>query len=151
MARAKIVLDSDGRVYGVKFHCPGCALIRGHSPAPIILPVRWTPPGMVQSDILASHDHWDFNGDFDRPVFGPSVLSRQTMNEPPVTPENIEQWRKQPWEQHKVAHVCHSFVGCNGAQPGQIIFLNDCTHALAGQTVDLPEIVKLFTLDELAP
>ncbi|MCL4695464.1 MAG: hypothetical protein KJ023_00155 [Burkholderiaceae bacterium] len=33
--------------------------------------------------------------------------------------------------------VCHSFVGCNGAQPGQIVFLSDCTHALAGQVREL--------------
>jgi hypothetical protein len=31
--------------------------------------------------------------------------------------------------------VCHSFV-----TDGRIQFLNDCTHALAGQTVDLPEV-----------
>jgi hypothetical protein len=30
--------------------------------------------------------------------------------------------------------VCHSFV-----TDGRIQFLGDCTHALAGQTVDLPE------------
>jgi hypothetical protein len=27
-------------------------------------------------------------------------------------------------------HVCHSFMSCNGAAPGQIVFLGDCTHAL---------------------
>jgi len=31
--------------------------------------------------------------------------------------------------------VCHSFV-----TDGRIQFLGDCTHNLAGQTVDLPEI-----------
>ena len=36
--------------------------------------------------------------------------------------------------------VCHSFVGCNGALPGQIIFLSDCTHDLAGQVVDLADL-----------
>lgn len=30
---------------------------------------------------------------------------------------------------------CHSFV-----RDGRIQFLSDCTHALAGQTVDLPEV-----------
>ena len=30
---------------------------------------------------------------------------------------------------------CHSFV-----TDGRIQFLSDCTHALAGQTVDLPDI-----------
>ncbi len=58
---------------------------------------------------------WEFNGDYDRPTFQPSVL---------VTwgpPEN------------RAKHVCHSFV-----TEGQIQFLGDCTHALAGQTVPLP-------------
>lgn len=32
-------------------------------------------------------------------------------------------------------HVCHSFI-----RDGRIEFLSDCTHALAGQTVDLPDI-----------
>ena len=30
---------------------------------------------------------------------------------------------------------CHSYV-----KDGQIQFLNDCSHVLAGQTVDLPEL-----------
>ena len=32
------------------------------------------------------------------------------------------------------AHTCHSFI-----KDGQIQFLGDCMHALAGQTVALPE------------
>jgi len=31
--------------------------------------------------------------------------------------------------------ICHSFI-----KDGKIQFLNDCTHHLAGQTVELPEI-----------
>lgn len=32
-------------------------------------------------------------------------------------------------------HVCHSFI-----RDGRIQFLNDCTHELAGQTVDIPDL-----------
>lgn len=39
-----------------------------------------------------------------------------------------------PWEQTKVEKVCHSFV-----TDGRIQFLADCTHDLAGLTVDLPD------------
>lgn len=42
-------------------------------------------------------------------------------------------------------HRCHTFVGCNGAQPGEVIFLGDCTHALAGTVQpfpDLPDYMK---------
>ena len=47
----------------------------------------------------------------------------------------------------KGMRVCHSFVGCNGAQPGEIIFLPDSTHHLAGQVRPLPE----WRYDEPAP
>ncbi|MHA0048653.1 hypothetical protein [Deinococcus sp. PEB2-67] len=62
---------------------------------------------------------WTWNGDLDRPAFSPSVLV--TLNYPDRT------------------YVCHSYVGMGGAQPGEIIFLPDSTHALAGQTVPLPD------------
>lgn len=39
---------------------------------------------------------------------------------------------------HRVG-VCHHFV-----QAGKIAFCSDCTHALAGQTVDLPDIPTDF-------
>jgi hypothetical protein len=42
-----------------------------------------------------------------------------------------------PWD---INWVCHSFIGINGAKPGEIIFLSDCTHALAGQVRPLPEL-----------
>lgn len=63
---------------------------------------------------------WGYNGDPERPTFTPSVLVRYNGKDagidgaPPA--------------------VCHSFV-----TDGRIQFLGDCTHALAGQTVDLPD------------
>jgi len=36
-----------------------------------------------------------------------------------------------------IPSVCHSFV-----TDGRIQFLTDCTHALAGQTVDIPDFDK---------
>ena len=115
--KAKIVRDSEGLFYGIRFNCPGCLCIDGR-PLAVVLPVTWRPEGeTAESPHQAAKDHWTFNGDFENPVFGPSVLQTRGNEK-----------------------RCHSFVGCNGAQPGQIIFLGDCTHALAGQTVDLPEI-----------
>lgn len=55
---------------------------------------------------------WTFNGDVDNPTFSPSMLVYQ--NEPEKR--------------------CHSFV-----RNGKIEYLSDCGHALAGQTVELPE------------
>lgn len=62
---------------------------------------------------------WDFNGDVDRPTFSPSMLATFPAN------------------RGRSKRVCHSFV-----RDGRIQFLNDCTHAMAGQTVDLPEIER---------
>jgi hypothetical protein len=66
---------------------------------------------------------WTFNGDKQRPTLQPSILSRTG-----------------PWpDNHKTkpgkTDVCHSFV-----RDGQIQFLDDCTHALRGQTVPLRPI-----------
>lgn len=61
---------------------------------------------------------WDWNGDADAPTFSPSVFVNPPGNlHNPAVPS------------------CHSFV-----RAGRIQFLSDCTHALAGQTVDLPDV-----------
>jgi hypothetical protein len=110
--RAKIVRDGEGRLYGIRVNCPGC------ESGAHVLPVSWLPESeSIESPHSAGKPHWTFNGDFERPTFGPSVLSRGTYGEA------------------NEARVCHSFV-----RDGRIEFLSDCTHALAGQTVDLPEI-----------
>lgn len=126
MAKAKIVTDSEGRFYGIRWDCPGCALHSEGSFGAHVLPVDWTPPGMERSPHIASRPRWGFNGDMEQPAFSPSILSRQSG-------AVVDGVRSPDF-------VCHSFIGCNGAQPGQIIFLGDCTHALAGKVVDLPEI-----------
>ena len=124
MAKAAIFRDSEGKFYGIKFLCPACRWPDG-TPQFKLLPVNWLPPGETEdSPHVAGKPHWSFNGDFEKPVFGPSVL---------------EWWGGEGTE--VALRRCHSFVGCNGAQPGQITFLSDCTHALAGQTVDLPDTV----------
>lgn len=53
---------------------------------------------------------WSFNGDIEKPTFRPSLL---VQHDNPVI-------------------VCHSFV-----TDGKIQYLNDCTHNLKGQTVDM--------------
>lgn len=58
---------------------------------------------------------WGWNGSAESPTFTPSVLVRRQFGEA------------------MVEEVCHSFV-----VDGQIQFLSDCTHALAGQTVPIP-------------
>lgn len=58
---------------------------------------------------------WTWNGSVDKPTFHPSIKVTMPMPD-------------------KTHVVCHSFV-----TDGKINFLSDSTHALAGQTVDLPD------------
>jgi hypothetical protein len=58
---------------------------------------------------------WSWNGSMEKPTLKPSILvNRGSVN--PKVPQ------------------CHSYV-----TDGRIQFLGDCTHSLAGQTVDLPD------------
>lgn len=85
---------------------------------------RFDCPGCKDPHVIPTKPHergWDFNGDEARPTFAPSILVRYTPGDPN--------------DKNNPASVCHSFV-----RGGQIQFLADCTHALAGQTVPLPEI-----------
>lgn len=65
---------------------------------------------------------WEFNGNFDAPTFKPSIRVWRDAN--PDAIEGFEEYRK--------ALCCHSHV-----TDGSIIFLDDCTHELAGKTVAL--------------
>jgi hypothetical protein len=84
----------------VFFYCPGCK--HGHS---YIVP------------------RWQFNGDFDKPTFSPSLLNFITH----------EDGRRET--------ICHLFV-----RDGKIEFCSDCPHELAGQTVDLPDFPEGYGL-----
>ena len=83
-------------------------------------------PGCKESHgIPVAGDHaWGWNGSVDAPTFTPSILVRWPAN--PNAIEEFKEWR--------IERVCHSFI-----KDGNIQFLSDCTHSLAGQTVPLPE------------
>ncbi len=55
---------------------------------------------------------WGWNGSLEAPTFTPSLLVRSPT-----------------------LGVCHSFI-----RDGKIQFLDDCTHRLKGQTVDLADV-----------
>ena len=72
--------------------------------------------------ITTSEGGWRFNGDFDKPVIHPSIRT--------YVPAKIDKVTGAPIPERT---MCHSFVGSNGAEPGQIIFLGDSTeHNLRG-------------------
>lgn len=59
---------------------------------------------------------WQFNKDLDKPTALPSLLWNVGGANPSIP-------------------ICHSFI-----REGRIQFLSDCTHDLAGQTVEIPEL-----------
>lgn len=60
---------------------------------------------------------WTWNGSLDTPTFSPSILVKANYTA-------ID----------RLDDICHSFVA-----DGKIQFLSDCTHKLAGQTVEIPD------------
>lgn len=112
------------------FWCPGCRQAHG--------PTVGSP--------LGGGPRWTWNGDYVKPTFQPSLLVQWDSYKPEARARD-DAYRQQHGEYPNRSgrdpadwfhNVCHSFIGCNGAAPGQIVFLSDCTHALAGQTVDIP-------------
>lgn len=84
-------------------------------------------PGCGENHMI--NKTWTFNGDAVKPTIKPSILCRGKRL---LTDEEIA--RVMEGETVELADtVCHSFV-----TDGKIQFLPDCTHALAGQTVELP-------------
>lgn len=72
-------------------------------------------PGCDDAHVIAvapSEDPWEWDGDTTEPTISPSILVQGGAR-------NI---------------TCHSFI-----RGGRIEFLSDCTHELAGQTVELGE------------
>lgn len=90
----------------------------------------WCPGCDDRHAITTAPGGWTWDGDRSRPTFSPSVLAHphETVINPDLdgprlwAPDNV-----------RMTPRCHSFV-----RGGRIEFLGDSTHALAGQTVDLP-------------
>jgi len=109
-ALSKKLRDAEGGM--IMFWCPGCESSHG-----------------VWID-RAGHPVWGYNGNPDAPTFTPSILvtyrhpKGHTNDNPAPVGYNGEY----------VNDICHSYI-----TDGKIQFLGDCTHKLAGQTVDLPD------------
>jgi len=66
---------------------------------------------------------WDWDGNRDWPTLAPSVLCRTNNPDHPG------------YQADQGSSTCHLFL-----KAGQLQFLTDCTHQLAGQTVPLPDL-----------
>jgi hypothetical protein len=119
MERVKTIKGATGEKY-VTFVCPGC---KNHHTLPV-----------------GDGAKWQFNGNMESPTIRPSILARSGHYAYGV-PEGGEgcycNWaeRHDGEEAPFQCFVCHSFV-----TDGHIQFLNDCTHELRGQTVQLSVI-----------
>jgi hypothetical protein len=80
---------------------------------------------------------WSFDDNVESPTFSPSMLVRgQLYPSGNAWPTDDEYRRMRSGEQLKMKPtICHSYVS-----EGKIQYLNDCTHSLAGKTVELPEM-----------
>ena len=104
------LIEHDGWFH---FHCPGC-----------------NRPHTINTRTENKAPAWWWNGSGDKPTFTPSILTRYRhpkghSNDNPAPAD---------WAGEYVEDICHSFV-----TEGRIEFLNDCTHALVGQTVPIPD------------
>ncbi|KFC62792.1 hypothetical protein FF80_03359 [Devosia sp. LC5] len=109
----------------VAFWCPGCS--EAHQIT-------------VNDAVNGQGPKWSYNGNPDAPTFSPSVLVRGVRIDGGdeeldriLDTYKLPEDRERMLADKRINTVCHSFVNS-----GQIQFLGDCTHALAGQTVPLP-------------
>lgn len=116
-AISKVLREAGSNGYRMlMFRCPGCKQAHGVSVS--------RPEGQAGPV-------WGYNGNPNKPTFTPSVLVTYRH------PQGYSNENPAPvgWAGEYVDEVCHSFV-----TDGRIQFLGDCKRAMAGQTVDLPEI-----------
>lgn len=108
----------------VLFHCPGCDAFHGVSTNP-------AHPNKITGG------RWSWNGSRTSPTFSPSILVNPHETVRVEIPDGLssEALTEFLFEHRVMTPRCHSFV-----RDGKIEFLSDCTHALAGQTVELPDV-----------
>lgn len=104
----------DGRPFPERwgFYCPGCRAELQRRQAAGELDIDDESCHDLSLHMMNVRDVHRFNGDVERPTFEPSIMAHGA---PSV--------------------VCHSYV-----RAGRIQYLDDCTHAMRGTTIDLPEV-----------
>lgn len=123
----KFIDDGHGDFWALQFYCPGCE--DEH-----LITVDWTPPGKTRSRYLKQT--WTLTGTLQCPTVAPSVLVRSghyADGDRTTCYCNYSEQHPGKTTAYKCQR-CHSFI-----REGKIQFLADCSHALAGKTVDLPD------------
>ncbi|MDP2377807.1 DUF6527 family protein [Reyranella sp.] len=105
---------------GYSHWCPGCGEMHA---------IYTSKPNIYNESPV-----WSFNGDLERPTFNPSIRigGKQTVR------DAEGRWTGE-WVRDAAGNAldacCHYHL-----HAGELKFLNDCTHKLAGQTVPLPPL-----------
>lgn len=81
-------------------------------------------PACNREHFIPKDGRWTFNGNIEKPTFKPSI--NECSN-----PPNHKNYRPDI-----PTFRCHYII-----TDGRIAFCSDCTHALKGQTVELPDVV----------
>lgn len=97
------------------FQCPGCGF-------------RHTVPVSINA---MTKEVWLWNGKHLHPTIAPSIKVQGFI---PLSQEEYDRVMNGEEVEPK-PFLCHSFI-----KKGDIQFLDDCTHALAGKTVPLPNL-----------
>lgn len=86
---------------------------------------------------------WTYNGNPEAPSFQPSVLVTSghfLSNYEPGKPCWCTYNERHPGRASFKCRRCHTFI-----TDGQVQFLGDCSHELAGQTLPLPDLPQHLT------
>lgn len=122
-AALRRVNDHGNHYDALMFVCPGCEM-------PYTLPdgTEHTPSGlhMVAVNSLNKTPQWTWDGNLELPTLSPSILTHT-----------------HPYENGMPMGRCHSYL-----KAGVFEFLSDCTHALSGQFVPIPDLPTWAADDE---
>jgi hypothetical protein len=115
MKKGKLRILNDG---SLAFYCPGCKEYHA-----------------VHVD-RQEHPVWSFNGDYEKPTFTPSILVKSGHYASHAKSDdcwcNFKERFLDEGEPPFKCGICHTFV-----TDGKIQYLSDCTHELAGQTIEM--------------
>jgi hypothetical protein len=84
--------------------------------------IRYECPGCGHQHNIPLNHGWSFNGDENNPSVQPSIKHYH--------PEEF--YQNHP---DSPRYICHYFI-----TNGRIEYCGDCTHALSGKTIELPDI-----------
>ena len=113
----KYILCEPEEATHVELHMPG--------------PIEYRMIPVILRGKRAGTGCWSWNGDTEKPTLKPSIITSATRH---ITDEEADQiMAGENIIVNKI--VCHSWVN-----DGKAVFLGDCTHEFAGQTVDLLEV-----------